>query len=490
MWDAYKGQGKISDLEYAKPYDTSSQYDPITVLLLLVSYFSTLNTIIQGTPAYMPIELQARSYLFRTASWMPEDTLTRSLKRLKVSKPAAKDIPKPHLAYHFYHDLESVTWFFWDYWLSHFSPTATPHSSKDLKPFAIWRSKLFDVTITGSPERQEFIQQEYDHAYDWIVEQNLHESVHYLASPITFVTFLAQEYEKLQKILPTEEIAWLWPHASFSEDPHDYFIALLNHADEEYSSHCKERDLDMIANANAVSVSSVVRHLDAQNKQQLSNEHANAQSTTTNLPTTDSSTTKATVPSSVPVANPSSRSRTQQPGLQSALQSLPVSPAVFRAPTQSGLKPPAAVPIPAPNASPRVSTRQPPGSSTSKSALAKTPLPRANSSSATAATSTPVAPVPISESIQRTHRASAVPDRLPTVAAASAPSSMRQTPSSHLAKAFTVKTTAGTSVGTTTGGDGSTRQTKGSAAGSTRTIIVDTSKPVVNGKRSQGKVQK
>ncbi|KAK0440759.1 hypothetical protein EV421DRAFT_2036642 [Armillaria borealis] len=92
-------RGKISDLEYAKVFQSECpQSDPKT-----------------GTPIFMAVEVQRKRYLFRQVQEPDDTTMALKFDSIGLSNPfsAQQTVPVPHPAvflHNFYHDAESLWW--------------------------------------------------------------------------------------------------------------------------------------------------------------------------------------------------------------------------------------------------------------------------------------------------------------------------------------------------------------------------------------------
>ncbi|EIW83346.1 hypothetical protein CONPUDRAFT_121867 [Coniophora puteana RWD-64-598 SS2] len=105
LWHPGSKQGKLADLEYARPYKHNSMliHDPKT-----------------GTPAFMAVEYQERRYLFQPHQDPSQFQQMFDDDDFFLSKPSQPPIWNLPFAYHFYHDLESILWLY--VWIAHFRP--------------------------------------------------------------------------------------------------------------------------------------------------------------------------------------------------------------------------------------------------------------------------------------------------------------------------------------------------------------------------------
>lgn len=88
LWHKTSGQGKISNLEYARLYDQLSPHNVRTVSCLSICMSST-HSYQQGTPQFMSVESQVQAFKLMGTHWI-----------------------KLPFIYNFYHDVESLLWIF------------------------------------------------------------------------------------------------------------------------------------------------------------------------------------------------------------------------------------------------------------------------------------------------------------------------------------------------------------------------------------------
>jgi hypothetical protein len=273
MWDAIGLHGKISDLEYAKPYDGIPEYNTITVMPFGVVHVSrALKTTVQGTPAYMSIELQARRYLFLplAKSEDPEAVPTDLLEALGPAEaPISSAMPdlteptlRPPFAYHYYHDVESAFWFFFEYLLTHIPPRDRPFSIEELQPLHNRWLAFFDVDTRGNQIRRDMILEPKQgfHMLKTLSQCGLHgREVLTLALPIGFHVSLKNAYAELEENMPLKSRL---PKTSFSDKLYKEFINLIVRAQHTLAQ------MDESTPDVSVNVRSVLRQLQKQEQEQ------------------------------------------------------------------------------------------------------------------------------------------------------------------------------------------------------------------------------
>jgi hypothetical protein len=187
-----------------------------------------LKTIMQGTPAYMPVELQARKFLFKPLPPMDDQEVwNRPLKKRRLS-----DVNR--FFYHFYHDLESVFWFTFEYLLTHLPSRVEPYTPSDLETINNYWSLFFKVTVKGNDQRQGCIRQTDISTAEWLVSiSNFHDLVQHAVKPLHLSKVLLDKYVKLEQTLPSAATNWLWPETRFSADPYDKFKEMIDGALEK-----------------------------------------------------------------------------------------------------------------------------------------------------------------------------------------------------------------------------------------------------------------
>ncbi|KAF9032654.1 hypothetical protein BDZ89DRAFT_1063276 [Hymenopellis radicata] len=129
----YKGQTKISDLEYARPYAAPGHgAAPLT-----------------GTPGFMAVEYQVGRHLFE---------LPRVLVRIRHGKPPPPD-QVDWFKFNFLHDLESVIWIYLWFLLETLPESFTPAEVvRHKKPILSLYHMLFDGSLRGSADRRMFME--------------------------------------------------------------------------------------------------------------------------------------------------------------------------------------------------------------------------------------------------------------------------------------------------------------------------------------------
>jgi hypothetical protein len=217
----------------------------------------------------MPIELQARRYLFirPPKEISRNDVVSNAVRfRLKSGKsiapPSSVPVIKtstPRLAYHHYHDVESAYWLFCEHVLTHIPSRQTPYSIDDIAPLYDRWLVLFDIDVKGSIQREDFINQDQNDAIEWLEEVGLHGTNLLLALPLGFHVSLRTAYVSLQNTSPPPESQGLWPTASFDDGLYDTFIDLIEVAEETYA---QERNGDGTPKADAsVNIRTLMRQL-------------------------------------------------------------------------------------------------------------------------------------------------------------------------------------------------------------------------------------
>ncbi|PBK89234.1 hypothetical protein ARMGADRAFT_1083778 [Armillaria gallica] len=93
---AYRGKGKISDLEYSKVFRSEGpKSDPKT-----------------GTPIFMAVEVQFKQYFFKPTQTADDAAVASALASIDRSDPFSdqQTASKPPFLHNFYHDAESLWW--------------------------------------------------------------------------------------------------------------------------------------------------------------------------------------------------------------------------------------------------------------------------------------------------------------------------------------------------------------------------------------------
>ncbi|PSR78403.1 hypothetical protein PHLCEN_2v7417 [Hermanssonia centrifuga] len=129
LWDPASRQGKLADLEYARPYKHES---------LLPHEART------GTPAFMAVEYQMRKYLY---------SVTAPLDNIYDLSSKGESVKRLTFTYNFYHDLESLIWLY--AWAVYFRPPLlrVPPSSGTEELLRSEGHQFFACGIEGNTER-------------------------------------------------------------------------------------------------------------------------------------------------------------------------------------------------------------------------------------------------------------------------------------------------------------------------------------------------
>ncbi|KAG6846888.1 hypothetical protein H0H93_011295, partial [Arthromyces matolae] len=134
--------GKVSNLEYARPYTESVGHDPRT-----------------GTPAFMAAEYLRGSYYltarrFDSGALSMSDVVAQEMAKPQASGPFIKD---PHRTrFNFYHDLESIFWIY--VWFLHYKlPKKLMQSNPNLSSLNDSAQSLFLNVIAENRERSNLI---------------------------------------------------------------------------------------------------------------------------------------------------------------------------------------------------------------------------------------------------------------------------------------------------------------------------------------------
>ncbi|KAG6816598.1 hypothetical protein H0H93_007895, partial [Arthromyces matolae] len=137
LWD-----GKLSDLEYARPYTESVGHDPRTV-----------------PPAFMAAEYLQGLYQFtfiETASGDLKTVLAQAKILAKETVADSGPFASHRTRFNFYHDLESIFWIY-IWFLHHRLPKKLMQTNPDLTPLKESAETLFLNVIAANPSRTELI---------------------------------------------------------------------------------------------------------------------------------------------------------------------------------------------------------------------------------------------------------------------------------------------------------------------------------------------
>jgi hypothetical protein len=163
------------------------------------------------------------------------------------------------LIYNYLHDLESVIWVFYEYWLSHVClplPPSTPELLHKLERLLQLRSRFFDHGVQGSGIRQAFILSPETYSIlDRLVELDLHHHAILLAQPVLNVP-LHRAYTALEQHIPTEKTGWLWDEADFNKSPYVRIFYYLQGAEDSYIAQSRAESLPL-----AMSVRSAIKRV-------------------------------------------------------------------------------------------------------------------------------------------------------------------------------------------------------------------------------------
>ncbi|KAG6846912.1 hypothetical protein H0H93_011162 [Arthromyces matolae] len=203
LWDITGEKGKLSDLEYARPYDEPVGHDPRT-----------------GTPAFMAAEylhgkyeltprVSARGAL--SESDAIEEIQAYSEKMLQASGPLAVD---PHRTrFNFYHDLESIFWIY--IWYLHYRlPKKLMQSSPNLTSLKESAESLFWNVIAENRQRSNLIfVKDASLGLFKILSRIYTPEFTVLVQNISVREALAQAYASLERTMPEDG---LWDERKFN----------------------------------------------------------------------------------------------------------------------------------------------------------------------------------------------------------------------------------------------------------------------------------
>jgi len=223
LWDPEAKQGKLADLEYARPYKHSSRlpHDPRT-----------------GTPAFMAVEYQRREYLYTTrigdvslaALWNNDDNDSDEVSAQRLA-----------FTYHFYHDLESLIWLY--AWAVCFRPPRclSPESVESIaKTLRVAGSRYFNCGVEGNQARVLTVKDGVD--TNFFITQPLLDiytkgsRCRFLLSGSQMVRPLAHEYRRLQSLQLDDKLlngTAIWNASNFTEALYNAFLTMFNQIEEE-----------------------------------------------------------------------------------------------------------------------------------------------------------------------------------------------------------------------------------------------------------------
>ncbi|KAG6848302.1 hypothetical protein H0H93_001406 [Arthromyces matolae] len=204
LWDIAGEKGKLSDLEYARPYDELVGHDPRT-----------------GTPAFMAAEYLTGSYYLtpRALDGALDGAAPAASQVVAQFKAKEEKIKKasddPHRTrFNFYHDLESIFWIY--IWYLHYRfPKKLMQSNPNLTPLNDSAQKLFLNVIADNRQRTNLIFEEG-------AAFKLLETLRPIYTPefrvslecVAARSLLVHAYKLLEKTIP---VGGLWDLAKFDD---------------------------------------------------------------------------------------------------------------------------------------------------------------------------------------------------------------------------------------------------------------------------------
>ncbi|EIW79661.1 hypothetical protein CONPUDRAFT_106308, partial [Coniophora puteana RWD-64-598 SS2] len=142
LWDPVASQARLSDLEYARPYEEVGEAHDSR----------------PGTLAFMAVEYQERRYIFN-----PIANRRKPMDVVKFQQP--RNIPRP-FAYNFYHDLESLMWLYIWFMIYHPPVHCVPESKLDsgasAEALLAVGDEYFSCGIDGSIPRYKMLEHGWD----------------------------------------------------------------------------------------------------------------------------------------------------------------------------------------------------------------------------------------------------------------------------------------------------------------------------------------
>ncbi|EIW83350.1 hypothetical protein CONPUDRAFT_164312 [Coniophora puteana RWD-64-598 SS2] len=220
LWHPGTTQGKLADLEYARPYKHNSMliHDPKT-----------------GTPAFMAVEYQERRYMFR-----PRQNFRTVLDDDDVflSQPHIWNLP---FAYNFYHDLESILWLY--VWMAHYrppSPCVPPALVTSVSLTLRTEGNYFFVCGTGGNQKRSggisdgrLLSRDVGRVYAGARSA-------YMLKVFSFVHPLGSAYTALQSSLPDDTLPSgnpIWMDTHFGSALYDEFCDHVTEVLEKVKQH-------------------------------------------------------------------------------------------------------------------------------------------------------------------------------------------------------------------------------------------------------------
>ncbi|EIW83947.1 hypothetical protein CONPUDRAFT_99596 [Coniophora puteana RWD-64-598 SS2] len=226
LWHPEAEQGKLTDLEYARPYKHSCKlpYDPRT-----------------GTPAFMAVEYQRREYLYTTR--IGDVPLPVLWDEGENDDNDSEEILAQRLAftYHFYHDLESLIWLY--PWAACFRPPRclSPESVEPLaKTLRVEGSRYFNCGIESNEARVSTVKDALD--TNFFITQPLLDiyfrgsGCRFLLSGLDVVRPLAHAYKHLQSLQLDDKLpngTAIWNASQFTEVLYNAFLTGFSKIEEE-----------------------------------------------------------------------------------------------------------------------------------------------------------------------------------------------------------------------------------------------------------------
>ncbi|KAH7098320.1 hypothetical protein BKA62DRAFT_713726 [Auriculariales sp. MPI-PUGE-AT-0066] len=207
LWHPESRQGKIADLEYSKEYANLRGHDPVT-----------------GTPEFMAVEYQAAKYLF-----------LRQSDKEKSEPGISLAAHRKMLLFNYYHDLESVMWVHYHYFLTHVLPISDEELKTVGDKFRRLKSleiEVFNTDTSGNASRQRIIS-----AYQLlelrgeICDLQFHGGITDLAMGLDMNARLRDAYTRLEDVkrgIRIGENGMRWPDGDFQDEPYNEYIDLLN----------------------------------------------------------------------------------------------------------------------------------------------------------------------------------------------------------------------------------------------------------------------
>ncbi|KAH7098318.1 hypothetical protein BKA62DRAFT_832664 [Auriculariales sp. MPI-PUGE-AT-0066] len=207
LWHPESRQGKIADLEYSKEYANLRGHDPIT-----------------GTPEFMAVEYQAASYLFLRSRGDDE----------KSESSITLEDGREMFLFNYYHDLESVMWVHYHYFLTHVLPISDEELKTVGDKFRRLKSleiELFNTDTSGNASRSFIISvYQVSELRGKIRNLQFHGGITDLAMGLDMNAHLRNAYIHLEDVKRGIRIenAMRWPDEDFQDKPYNEYIDLLN----------------------------------------------------------------------------------------------------------------------------------------------------------------------------------------------------------------------------------------------------------------------